>query len=110
MLPSGKAAKRIVLFLERTRMTKIRVNGAAAGTGNSLTTPHRFDITKYINGREVKIEIAVSNTGYPTIGGHMTSPDTQTNWLGIMGRMELQISGEVSVQDVHTTCDIAEKQ
>ena len=109
VLSSGKAAKRIVLYLERARMTKIRVNGAEAGTGNSLTTPHRFDITKYINGRDVELEIAVSNTGYPTIGGHMTSPDTQTNWLGIMGRMELQISGEVSVQDVHTTCDITEK-
>jgi hypothetical protein len=108
-LPRECVGKNIFLFLERTRMTRIRVNGVPAGAGSSLTTPHRFDITQYVQTEKIELEIEVANTGYPTIGGHMTSPDTQTNWLGIMGRMELQICGKVSVQSVHTTCDVQNK-
>lgn len=108
-LPEGSLGKRLILFLERTRMTRVWVDGVLAGTGNSLTAPHRFDLTEYVKKEKFELEIEVANTGYPTIGGHMTSPDTQTNWLGIMGRMEIQICGEVSVQGVHTACRIDSK-
>ena len=32
----------------------------------------------------------MDNTDYPTGGGHLTSRDTQTNWNGIVGRIELR--------------------
>lgn len=88
-LPASWAGLELQLFLERTRMTAVYWDGAEAGRGDSLCTPHRFRLPPSAPGRHV-LEIAVSNTGYPTKGGHMTSPDTQTNWTGILGRILLQ--------------------
>lgn len=76
------------LKLERTRMTKIYINGEFAGECNSLCAPHYYDITEFI-GKKINLKIEVSNVNYPTRGGHMTSPDTQTNWLGILGEMSI---------------------
>ncbi len=80
------------LFLERTRQTKLWVNGDYIGERNSLCTPHIYDITDRIKDGTAEICVMVSNTGYPTKGGHMTSEDTQTNWNGITGRIALRIS------------------
>lgn len=79
------------LKLERTRMTKVYINDEFVGEGNSLCSPHYFDITEFIR-KKINLKIEVSNVNYPTKGGHMTSPDTQTNWLGILG--EMSITGE----------------
>ena len=104
-IPEGLMGKRFVLYLERTRITQVTVNKNAAGECNYLTVPHRYDITELVRPGDNLIEIAVSNTGYPTAGGHMTSPDTQSNWLGIMGRMELQIYDRTYIENVRTTSD-----
>lgn len=102
------------LFLERTRVTSLKVNGGYVGSLNYLTVPHCYDITPFIEfegsgDAEAELEITVSNDCYPIGGGHMTSPDTQTNWLGILGRMELQIFGSVYVQGCRVLSDTASK-
>ena len=80
------------LTLERTRISEVYINGKLVGTQNSLCTSHRYNITDFIAENENVVTIAVSNIGYPVPGGHMTSPDTQTNWLGILG--EISVSSE----------------
>ncbi len=80
----------ITLFMERTRISEVWINGKRVGSQNSLCTPHCYNISEFADERELEICIRVDNTGYPTKGGHMTSPDTQTNWNGILGRFELQ--------------------
>ena len=121
--PAKYAGMRCCLFLERTRMSKLYINGTPMGEGNSLTTPHRYFFTlpntlaetaantsssdnkaiAEINDEcSLCIEIEVANTGYPVPGGHMTSPDTQTNWLGIMGRIELQIFNDIYIDKAAT--------
>lgn len=103
----GKAA---VLFLERTRMTEVWVNGVSAGRCDSLTAPHTYDLTKLVKNRGLTLRIAVTNTGYPTPGGHLTSPDTQTNWNGITGELFLAVYEEVSVRFVRAQADYRAKQ
>lgn len=92
------------LYLERTRTTSLWVDGVFVGSRNSLTTPHRYYLelsrTKHI------ITICVDNTNYPTKGGHMTSEDTQTNWNGITGRMELCFLNKKRVEDVQVYSDL----
>ena len=83
--------RRVRLFLERTHLTDLWVNGVYAGSCRSLCTPHVYDITSYISDGRAELCIRVSNVGYPTKGGHMTSPDTQTNWNGITGELSLCI-------------------
>ena len=81
--------KVITLFLERTRMTAVYIDGRECRFGDSLCTPHRFQLGGLSVGQHELI-IRVANCDYPTGGGHMTSRDTQTNWNGILGRIELQ--------------------
>lgn len=83
--------KTITLFLERTRISTVYIDGEEINTENSLCGFHRHDLTGRLTKGEHTLTIRVNNTEYPTRGGHMTSPDTQTNWNGILGRMELQI-------------------
>ncbi|WP_160683341.1 sugar-binding domain-containing protein [Clostridium sp. C2-6-12] len=101
--------KNCVLFLERTRVTTIWINGIEVGTQNSLSTPHVYDITSYLVSGENLITILVDNTNYPTKGGHLTSPDTQTNWNGITEKIELQIFNKVYLSDVQIYPNIQDK-
>lgn len=97
--------KRILLYLERTRVTTVYLDDSKVGTQNSLCTPHIYDLTDYLTEGSHRLTICVDNTDYPTRGGHMTSPDTQTNWNGITGRIELQIFEKAYLTDVRVKPD-----
>ncbi len=94
------------LFLERTRITEVYIDGKKIGTQNSLCTPHRYDITEHMTAGKHEIAICVSNVGYPTGGGHLTSADTQTNWLGITGRIEIRFYPKTYIHDVLIEADV----
>lgn len=98
-----------LLFLERTRMTSVYVDGVCAGSCNSLTTTHVYNLTSLIHQRKFRLTILVTNTGYPTAGGHLTSPDTQTNWNGILGRMELIFHDDVYISQIRVDSDVQSK-
>lgn len=87
---AGRTAK---LFLERTRMTRLFIDDEEVGAQDSLTCPHVYDISQYATTGRHEIAVCVSNIGYPTKGGHLTSPDTQTNWNGITGEISVRIYG-----------------
>lgn len=101
--------KRLTLRLERTRMTTLWVNGSRIGSCDSLCTPHIYDITDFSDCDELDICILVSNTDYPTKGGHMTSPDTQSNWNGITGELALEISERSGIRSVQAYPDVLAK-
>lgn len=98
--------RQIVLYLERTRMTKVWVNDRLVGDGDSLNTPHQYDLTPYIHQTDFRLTILVSNVDYPTGGGHLTSPDTQTNWNGIIGEIALHLYDKVSIRNIKVFTDI----
>ncbi len=89
-IPEEADGKCIRLFLERTRMTAIYIDGRECRFGDSLCSPHCFSLGGLSVGSH-ELVVRVANVEYPTGGGHMTSRDTQTNWNGIIGRMELQL-------------------
>lgn len=99
-ISSADLGKKMVLFLERTRLTKVWIDGIYVGEGDSLSTPHTYDLTEFIEKETFTLTVLVSNTDYPTKGGHLTSPDTQTNWNGITGRLELQVYNQIYVRKV----------
>ena len=101
------ADSRAELFLERTRITKLWINGTPVGEYDSLCTPHIYDITDFLNFDALDICIMVSNVDYPTKGGHMTSEDTQTNWNGITGEISLRISDKNGIHAIQAYPDIA---
>ena len=91
--------KELYIRLERTRMTVLYIDGEKCGENNSLCASHVYKLTALKAGVHT-LDICVKNTGYPTKGGHMTSPDTQTNWNGITGALELIIRPKVHVDDI----------
>lgn len=86
-----------LLRLERTRMTTVWLDGVCLGSQDSLCAPHEYAFPGPGAG-EHELVIRVSNVGYPTPGGHMTSKDTQTNWNGITGEISLTM-GESILRD-----------
>lgn len=106
-IPRELAGKACFLHLERTRRTTVWVNGIQIGEHDSLNTPHVYELTQQLRAGRQIITVCVDNTDYPTKGGHMTSPDTQTNWNGITGVIELQFYGESYLKDVRLYPDVA---
>lgn len=94
------------LIMERTRVTDLWINGTLAGSFNSLCTPHRYDITDLLRDGENTVVIMVDNVSYPVPGGHMTSPDTQTNWLGITGRLGIECLGRQRAEHIRIYPDV----
>ncbi|PQP81358.1 beta-glucuronidase [Paenibacillus sp. PCH8] len=108
-IPEHLAGKRCFLHLERTRVTTLWIDGVEWGTQNSLNTPHRYEIEAGLTAGTHTITIRVDNTDYPTKGGHLTSEDTQTNWNGITGKMELQFFERVFLENVQVYPDVASR-
>lgn len=100
--------KNIVLFLERTRISTVFIDGEEVDTLDSLCGFHRHDLTGKLTAGVHVLTVRVDNTDYPTKGGHMTSPDTQTNWNGILGKMELQIREKVYPENVQVYASTSE--
>lgn len=90
----------LYLVLERTRTTKVWVNGTYMGSCNSLCGAHRYDITEAVHSGSNRIRIQVDNVSCPVPGGHMTSQDTQTNWLGITGEICIERVAGVHMEQV----------
>lgn len=93
-IPSSWKKQRVMLFIERPHIeTSVFVNGKAAGRDSSLSVPHEFDITPLIlPGRENTIEVKIYN-GIENVcvgqDSHSVTDQTQGNWNGMTGRIEL---------------------
>ncbi len=106
---TGLFGKKVMLYLERTRITTLYFDGKKIGENDSLVAPHIYDISELAEDGEHTITICVSNVGYKTAGGHLTSCDTQSNWNGIVGRIELQIFNDTYLENIFIESDIKNK-
>jgi len=95
----------VMLTLERTRKTTVYLDGKMVGSQNSLCAPHRYLLDGLTAGTHTLV-IRVDNTDYPTRGGHLTSPDTQSNWNGVTGEISLTVAKAI-VSQVQVFPDIA---
>jgi len=110
-IPDSWSGKRIVLFLERAHWeTKVWINGKKIGTQNSLSTPHKYDLRKLAPGRHL-LTICVDNTVKIDIGpdSHSISDQTQTNWNGIIGKIELRATDSPWIDDIQIYPDVQNK-
>lgn len=102
-VPEAWRGKRLELFLERPHWeTRVWVDGRAFGMRNSLATAHIYDLgTNWAPGRHT-ITIAVDNTYKIDVGrnAHSVTDHTQTNWNGVVGRIELRVTDPVWIERV----------
>lgn len=98
----------IEFFMERTRLSKVWINGSFVGECDSLCTPHIYDISAFA-GENVTLAVCISNVGYPTKGGHLTSQDTQSNWNGITGEISVRVYRKIHISNIQAYPDINSK-
>ena len=97
LVPKKWKRQQVTLCLERPHIeTTVYVNGQEVGHQMSLSVPHRYDVTNYLSfGKENEIVIRVYN-GIENVcvgqDSHSVTDQTQGNWNGIAGRIELQTS------------------
>jgi hypothetical protein len=111
-IPKTWQGRRITLFLERCHWeTKVWVDGVAAGMQDSLCTPHLHDLGRLMTPGKHLLTIRVDNAMKYNVGvnAHSVSDHTQSNWNGIVGRMELQAKDRVWISDVQVYPDVRKK-
>ncbi len=114
-VPASWKGERIVLFLERAHIkTTVWVNGRKVGSETSLNTPHEYDITGFVKpGSRQHIAISVDNTlraeYNPGKDSHSVSDQTQGNWNGIVGKIELRTTPKTYFSDIQIYPDIHTK-
>jgi len=111
-IPKKWRGRRITLFLERCHWeTKVWVDGIAAGMQDSLCTPHLYDLSRLMTPGKHLLTIRVDNSMKYNVGAnaHSVSDHTQSNWNGIVGRMELQARNRLWISDVQVYPDVKEK-
>jgi lysophospholipase L1-like esterase len=112
-IPASWRGRRIVLFLERPHIeTTVWVNDRKAGTQNSLCVPHEYDLTSYLQAGKCRISIRVDNRIKEINVGpdsHSVTDQTQGNWNGIVGRMELYATSGAYIDDVQVYPNLSEK-
>jgi hypothetical protein len=102
-IPEHWKNKELYIFLERAHWeTKAWINGNPAGREESLSVPHVYNITPYVKwGEKNTIRFRVDNSLiYDIAYTHAISAETQTNWNGIIGTMEIQAFDKVFIRNV----------
>ena len=83
--------KDLALYLERTKATKLYLDGALVDSCNDVSTPQLYNLGKLRPGVHT-ITLCVDNGGgvpeQVIKSSHLYSDDTQTNWNGVIGRIE----------------------
>lgn len=89
-IPAEEQGKRFFFTMERTRKSMVWVDGELAGSFDSFYVEHRYELSRWLAPGTHTLVVMTDNTDYVSNGGHMTSPDTQTNWNGILGEIVLE--------------------
>ncbi|WP_438444158.1 sugar-binding domain-containing protein [Gorillibacterium sp. sgz5001074] len=113
-VPDHWAGKRVVLFLERVMFqSTLWINGRLAGRQDSLSVPHRFDVTAFIRtGAANRVTIRIDNRDLHKLGGCPSAytDETQTIWNGMIGRLEMQATDRVYTDSIRFFPDIENRK
>ena len=92
-IPATWKGKPVYLFLERTKPSEVYIDGKLVGSSNDISTPQIYSLPKTLKPGKHQLAIMVDNaSGVPQqiyANSHAYTEDTQTNWNGIIGKIEL---------------------
>ena len=110
-IPDVWEGKRITLLLERTKNTRVWVDKTFCGWEDTLSAPQVFDVTAATTPGKHTITVLVDNAKLPPVGpAHAVDERTQTNWNGIVGKMELRATAPVWLDDIQVYPNAKEKK
>lgn len=99
-IPTSWKGQRVVLTLERCHWeSSVWLDGKFIGKGNSLGTPHLFDLTRFAKPGSHLLTIRMDNRMIVNVGenAHSVSDHTQSNWNGIVGKINIEALPLVSL-------------
>ena len=106
-IPVSWKGKPVYLTLERTKPSEVYVDGKFAASSNDISTPQVFELSKWLKPGKHQLTIMIDNGyGVPKQlyeSSHAYTESTQTNWNGIIGKIELstQLPSPSQVKVVH---------
>ena len=109
-IPTDWKGRHITLMLERTRPSEVWVDGVKIGSCRYLSTPHRYDLSEALSpGRHIITVMVDNGDAIPEqikSSSHACTESTQTNWNGIIGRIELQSVNPLHVSSLSAWPDV----
>ncbi|MGB7759673.1 MAG: sugar-binding domain-containing protein [Bryobacteraceae bacterium] len=103
-VPQEWKGKEVAIYLERTKKVTVYLDGGAPRDGGrQLSTSHLIRLGKLSPGVHtlaILIDNRLSNWPDRVVNSHMLDEATQTNWNGILGRIELQTEELFAIQGV----------
>ena len=108
IVPEHFRDKRIFLHLERTKSSRLWIDGRETGNSRLLQSPQRFEVTHMLDPGEHTLTLRIDNrlSLTPYGNAHIYSNDTQTNWNGILGEMFLLARDSLHIKHMRITPDI----
>lgn len=109
-IPESWIGRKISLFLERTKYTRVWMDADDCGAQDGLSAPQVYDLGPSLEPGEHTLTVMVNNANVPPVGpAHALDERTQTNWNGIIGRLELRASPSVWINDVQVYPDVSKR-
>jgi len=112
-VPESWGNKQINLRLERVHWeSTVWVDGKKIGMENSLGTTHEYDMNGFLSPGEHTITVRVDNRVKDIdvgVDAHSISDNTQTNWNGIVGDIQLIATSKVSMGMVKLYPNVSNK-
>ncbi len=110
-IPESWRGRRVVASFERAHwFTTVWLDGRQIGTNDSLGTPHVYDLGVLAPGTYT-LSVRIDNRYLIPIrtDAHAITDSTQTNWHGLTGRLLLQATTPVWIEDARAYGDIERK-
>jgi len=111
VIPENWQGKRITLFLERSKNNRVWVDDQFVGWDDTISAPQVYDLTEVMSPGKHTITVLTDNSKLPPGGpSHAVDERTQTNWNGIIGKIELRATDPVWIREVQVYPEIAKHQ
>lgn len=114
IVPPTWKGRRVVLYLERPHITTtLWMNGKKVGEQNSLCVPHVYDVTDQVRSGANTLTLCIDNRIDRVCVGadsHSVTDQTQGNWNGVVGRMELRSMPRFCIEDIQVYPDVDKRK
>ena len=113
-IPASWTGQRIDLQLERTKYTQVWFDDALVGAQRIFTAPQNYDLTALVKPGHHRITVMVDNRVQrlpftPNVH-QFNSDNTQVNWNGLLGRIELIARPALWLDSVRVFPDVAQRR
>lgn len=105
-IPEDFLDKKLELFMERTKPSKLYIDGVFIGENNNVIIPQKYKINKLAVGEhllEIHVNNDLSKNEYipkEILDSHQFTDNTQTNWNGILGEIYIKPLNKIYIEDV----------